>query len=198
MLFKQSILEMIADGRVTYAFRRWKRPTVKAGGTLTTSIGVLAIEEVKPVEPEQISGRHAVAAGFDSLAQLKANLATQRDAPLYRIRFRLAGEDPRIALRREDDLSADDLTLLLKKLERYDAASKHGAWTERVLEMIDQNPNTKAGDLAEQLRVEKEWLKTNIRKLKQLGLTESLSPGYQISPRGAALLDHLKRQEQEA
>ncbi|UUO07600.1 hypothetical protein M4951_04660 [Blastopirellula sp. J2-11] len=198
MLFKQHILERIAAGKVTLAFRRWKRPTVKVGGTLTTAIGVLAIEEVKLIQPQQINHRQAAQAGFDSLADLRANLMTQRDAPLYRIRFRLAGEDPRIALRRDDDLSVEDLALLLKKLGRYDAASKQGPWTERVLTMIDRQPKTKAGELADLLRLDKEWLKVNIRKLKQLGLTESLTPGYRISPRGAALLDHLKQQEQDA
>ncbi|MFI4875086.1 MAG: hypothetical protein ACIALR_07105 [Blastopirellula sp. JB062] len=198
MLFKRQILDLIAAGRVNLAFRRWNRPTVKAGGTLTTAIGVLAIEEVKRIEPHQINSRHAEAAGFDSLAQLRENLKSQRDAPLYRIRFRLAGEDPRIALRRDDDLSAEDLAQILKKLARYDASSQHGAWTQRVLKMIDLHPKTKAGELAELLHFDKERLKTNVCKLKQMGLTESLSPGYRISPRGAALLDHLSRQEQDA
>ena len=30
--------------------------------------------------------------------------------------------------------------------------------------------------------------KLNVRKLKQLGLTESLSTGYHLSPRGVAFL----------
>ena len=34
MLLKHVTLEGIRDGRITLAFRRWKRPTVKAGGTL--------------------------------------------------------------------------------------------------------------------------------------------------------------------
>ena len=35
--------------------------------------------------------------------------------------------------------------------------------------------------------------KLNVRKLKTLGLTESLEVGYRLSPRGAALLDELRR-----
>jgi hypothetical protein len=31
--------------------------------------------------------------------------------------------------------------------------------------------------------------KRDVRKLKELGLTESLEVGYRLSPRGAALLD---------
>jgi hypothetical protein len=35
--------------------------------------------------------------------------------------------------------------------------------------------------------------KLNVRKLKALGLTESLEVGYRLSRRGAALLDELRR-----
>lgn len=43
------------------------------------------------------------------------------------------------------------------------------------------------------LGVDKEWFKLNVRKLKNLGLTESLETGYRISPRGRALLKRAKR-----
>lgn len=38
---------------------------------------------------------------------------------------------------------------------------------------------------------EKLHFKTDVRKLKALGLTESLEVGYRLSPRGTALLDTL-------
>jgi hypothetical protein len=34
MLLKRAILDGIADGRISLVFRRWRRPTVKKGGTL--------------------------------------------------------------------------------------------------------------------------------------------------------------------
>lgn len=46
MLLKNSILKRIKAGEITLAFRKWKRPTVKTGGTLRTSVGVLAIDRV--------------------------------------------------------------------------------------------------------------------------------------------------------
>ena len=49
MLFRQDDLRRIAAGEVTVAFRRWRRPTVKAGGVLRTRLGVLAIESVDEV-----------------------------------------------------------------------------------------------------------------------------------------------------
>ena len=54
MLFKAPVLTAIAEGQVTLAFRRWRKPTVRAGGTLTTPIGVLAIDEVEIVSPDVI------------------------------------------------------------------------------------------------------------------------------------------------
>ena len=44
MLFRLDELRRIGEGEITVAFRRWRRPTVKAGGTLRTKVGVLAIE----------------------------------------------------------------------------------------------------------------------------------------------------------
>ena len=47
----------------------------------------------------------------------------------------------------------------------------------------------RAGDLASALGYETAWFKTNVRKLKALGLTESLEVGYRLSPRGRAFLE---------
>ena len=55
MLFKQATLGDIAAGKVTLAFRRWRRPTVRAGGTLTTPVGVLAIDAVEKVAPTVVT-----------------------------------------------------------------------------------------------------------------------------------------------
>jgi biotin operon repressor len=46
----------------------------------------------------------------------------------------------------------------------------------------------RAGDLAEELDLDRESFKLDVRKLKNLGLTISLRVGYQLSPRGAAYL----------
>ena len=128
-------------------------------------------------------------AAFDSLDELLASLGDW-GGDLYRIDFTLAGEDPRIALREESDLSADELADLQQRLSRLDRASKLGPWTRAVLELIARYPALRSADLARHSGYEQEWLKLNIRKLKNLGLTESLEVGYQLSPRGRAYLDN--------
>jgi hypothetical protein len=42
---------------------------------------------------------------------------------------------------------------------------------------------------------EKEAFKVNVRKLKNLGLTESLERGYRLAPRGARVLAALRAQD---
>lgn len=185
MLFKQHILDGIAGGRITAAFRCWRKPTVKSGGTLHTAVGLLAIDEVAAIAPESLKLADAKAAGFADLAALRADLAAQRQGQIYRIRFRLFGADPRIALRQHAQLTPDQLATLLAKLARLDKA---GAWTRATLQAIAKHEGRRAGDLADLLGRDKAWLKLHIRKLKNLGLTESLGTGYRISPRGKAVL----------
>ena len=45
MILRRPVLDAIREGSVSLIFRRWRRPTVRAGGTLTTAIGVLAALE---------------------------------------------------------------------------------------------------------------------------------------------------------
>jgi hypothetical protein len=58
----------------------------------------------------------------------------------------------------------------------------------RTLEILQANPGVRAADLCGLVGLEKAAFKINVRKLKALGLTESLEVGYRLSPRGAALL----------
>jgi hypothetical protein len=189
VLFPKDTLEAIGEGRVTVAFRRWKRPTVRAGGRLRTAVGVLAIRAVEPIEPQAITAADARKAGFDHRDDLLAFIAKKTEGRLYRVTFELAGEDPRIALRNDDVLSPTDTDAIDARLSRMDARSARGPWTIATLEAIDRHPGVRAGDLAAQFETERLPFKTDVRKLKELGLTESLTTGYRLSPRGRAYLD---------
>jgi predicted transcriptional regulator len=57
-----------------------------------------------------------------------------------------------------------------------------------VLELIAARSEIPAAELAEAIGREKQPFKRDVRKLKELGLTESLNPGYRLSPRGRAVL----------
>jgi len=195
MLFKSAELEAIRSGKVSLAFRRWRRPTVKAGGTLKTPIGLLSIDRVSIVDISQISSVDAARTGHD-WASLLSDL-NSREGDFYRIEFHLAGPDPRIALREDANLSDEDIEEIKMKLLRLDSASKAGAWTLEILCAIHVRPRLAAVHLAEQTGYEKDWLKTNIRKLKNLGLTISHQPGYELSPRGVIVTEHLKQEAEQ-
>ena len=184
MLFRQDVLRRIGEGEVTLAFRRWRRPTVKAGGTLRTRVGVLAIESVELVDERHVTDADARRAGAADREELLAALPGEGE--LHRIEFRLAGPDPRIALRERSKISPAERAEIDARLARLDAASRHGPWTAAALDLIAERPGTRAPDLAASLGRETARFKADVRKLKELGLTESLEVGYRLSPRGRA------------
>ncbi len=190
MLIKMKTLQGIRAGEITLAFRRWKRPTVKAGGRLRTAIGELAIEAVDEVTMRGITAEDSRRAGFASRAALIEELRG-RQGKLYRVALRFAGADRRIRLRGKTRLSRRDFEEVAEKLCRMDARSPDGAWTARVLKVIEKWPRRRAAELAAKLGMDKDRLKPRVRKLKELGLTESLDVGYRLSPRGHVVLSHL-------
>ena len=194
MLFKRHALDGLADGTITVAFRRWARPRVRAGGQLRTAVGVLGVDAVDEMDFADITEDDARRAGFASLPDLLDDLATQRDGRVYRIALHVAGPDPRVELRGRDALTDDELAEVERRLARLDAASRHGAWTLAVLRLICDRPEVRAADLAPTRGQEKLAFKRDVRKLKELGLTESLEIGYRLSARGRTVLAHLDEQ----
>lgn len=193
MLLKRDTLEGIAEGRITLAFRRWKRPTVRTGGELRTAIGVLAIDAVDAIEEADITGEDARLAGYPARGPLIAELNRRPEGGLYRVALHLAGDDPRAALREQDALDEDAVATIAARLDRFDRSSRHGPWTETVLRLIADRPGVRAPDLAASLGRDTQPFKRDVRKLKELGLTESLETGYRLSPRGRAWLASLDR-----
>lgn len=187
MLIKRAVLDRIESGEIDLIYRKWRKPTVKARGQLRTQIGMLDIVAVEQIAKSRITSDDASRAGFDSKAALVREL-DGRDGEIYRIEVRYGGEDPRIALRENADLSAEDIAELQKRLARLDRASKRGPWTTTFLHLLNDNPHVRAPDLAAGLGLEKPTFKNDVRKLKALGLTISHSPGYELSPRGKAYL----------
>jgi hypothetical protein len=191
VLFRRRSLDGIRRGEITLAFRRWDRPRARAGGRQRTVIGELAIDSVEPVARRSITVADARRAGHASLKELLGELDARGEAQIWRIELHWAGEDPRRALRERADLSPGEADELRARLGRLDAASRHGAWTRQTLDLIAANPEVRAEDLAASIGREKLPFKRDVRKLKELGLTESLLVGYRLSPRGQALLERL-------
>ena len=176
MLFRPADLEGIAAGRVTLAFRRWDKPRVKVGSTQKTPIGVVEFTSCEPVD--SISPEDARAAGFDSPEDVEARM--RKTGRVYRVGLRLAGPDPRVALRE----TPPDAAVF--------AALEPWPWALDYLQAIADRPGVRAPDLAESFGRETAAFKRDVRKLKELGLTESLEVGYRLSPRGKSVLRALR------
>lgn len=195
MLIRPIDLARIRDGEIDLAFRRWPRPRVLPGTKMRTSVGLIEVTSVDRVD--DITAADAARAGAPG-EQLLALMAAKASQPIWRVGLRFAGVDPRVALRTKARFTAAERTELATRLDRLDRASTSGPWTRHVLELIAANPARRAPDLAAMLGRETQPFKRDVRKLKELGLTESLEVGYRISPRGRALLRYLAKQTDQS
>jgi hypothetical protein len=187
--FQQRYGPAIADGSLTLTFRRWTRPQVIAGRRYRTAAGMLEVEAIDEVAPDDITDADATRAGYPSAAALVADLRGAPTTPLYRVRFHgVGGPDPRDTLAAADAIGPGDVAELDRQLERLDRATSAGPWTMAVLRVIAERPAVRAPDLAASFGRETLPFKLDVRKLKALGLTLSLRVGYRLSPRGEAYL----------
>ncbi len=197
MLIKSNVLERIKAGEISLMFRRWKKRGVKAGGTQMTQRGVIGIDAVDVVAESSITENDARAAGFESRTELIESMPPDETGlEVYRIKVHWVGEDPRKALRIDADLSKTELNEIIDKLRQLDERSQRGAWTQQYLQMIHDQPKTHAKILAESIGLTIPTFKPWVRKLKAFGLTESLRPGYRLSPRGEKVLEALRRKQE--
>jgi len=188
MLFREDVLRGIAEGRVTLAFRRWRKAPPKPGATLRTPVGVVTFGAVTQVEDGDITPDDVQRSGL-SLDDLRASL--DGDGTLLRIELHLSGADPRLVLR-DQPPSPEENATILARLARFDGAADT-PWTARYLGLIAERPATLARVLAAQAVTDLAVFKRRVRQLKELGLTESLEIGYRLSPRGEAYLARANR-----
>ncbi len=192
MLFSTRFHEAIRAGSITATFRRWRQPQAKTGGRYRLhTFGVIEVTEVDVVTPADIDAADALAAGFDSPTAALAGL-DRFEGDLYRVRFRYVGDlpDERAALAAEDALDDAAFEEVTARLARMDGGER-GAWTLDLLRLIATHEGVRAADLAQRVGRETPRFKADVRRLKALGLTESLETGYRVSPRGVALLDRV-------
>lgn len=194
MLIRNTVIDQIKAGKITLIFRRWKKAGVKKGGTQMTQRGVIGIDDIRVVTEDQITERDAKKAGFKSKDELLSQMY-DRDEDLYKIKVHWVGEDPRKALRVNDKLTKKEIDEIIGKLRKLDQNSQRGNWSQLYLQMIHDQPNTHAEILAGQIGLTIPTFKPWVRKLKALGLTESLRPGYRLSPRGQKVLAALRERQ---
>jgi hypothetical protein len=188
VLLRRAELEAIKIGEIDLAFRRWSQPRLRTGTKMRTAVGLVEVTAVEPIALDAITDDDARRAGAGSREELLARLEKKNAGnPVYRVGLRFAGADPRVALRENADLSDDEFAQITTRLDRLDAA-RGTPWTRATLALIASHPEVKAAELAEHTGRERLAFKRDVRKLKELGLTESLERGYRLSPRGRAAI----------
>jgi hypothetical protein len=187
VLFDARTLRGLTEGRITATYRRWTTVRPQPGSRFTTRAGVVEVTSIAPADADALTEADAYAAGFESRAALLGWTAKKGTGDLYRVGIRLAGPDPRVALREAAELDQAELDALRAKLDRMDRAADR-PWTRQALELIAQHPGVVSTELAAAAGQERAYFKLRVRRLKALGLTESLEVGYRLSPRGEAFV----------
>lgn len=185
LLFQKRFHQGLVDGSITLTFRRWKKPHVKPGGRYRVHpIGVVRVTALSIVTDADVTEADAVASGFASLDQMRGWLHPGPD-PLFKVTLHHAGDGDRVEIATDDNLTPEALAELKKRVARLE---KGGPWVKKVMRLIDKNPRIAASKLAKKLKRETLPFKTDVRKLKRLGLTMSFEVGYEVSPRGKRFL----------
>jgi hypothetical protein len=187
MLFTAATLRGLTEGRVSCTYRRWEVVRPKVGSRFTTSAGVVEVTAITRADEQQLTEQDADEAGFESVADLIKWCRAKGNGDLYRIGIALAGPDPRVELRRTNNLETADVAALNAKLDRMDRTAEQ-PWTRSTLRQIQRLPGVVSTELAAEVGQERRAYKLRVRRLKALGLTESLERGYRLSPRGEAYL----------
>ncbi len=190
LLFKKAFFAGLQSGSITLTFRRWAKPHVKPGGRYRCHpIGVLEVDGITKLTASQITEIDATRAGFASREALHSYLAElgpiEDTTELWRVELHHGGDGDRVGLALEAELTPDDVATITDKLARMDRTTP---WTKRTLALIAKRPRIAASKLALEVKRPTLDFKTDVRKLKKLGLTQSFEVGYEISPRGLAYL----------
>ena len=192
MLFTADAWAGIADGSITVTFRTWSRPQAKVGGRYRVGGSTIEATAVERVEAGSITDADAHAAGAPDRAAVLRRLGDPPDDTLvWRVDFRCVGVDDRVERRARATPSPDELAAIRARLDRLDRGTGGTSWTRTVLRLIERYPGVVSTALARRTGFERAVFKTKVRKLKELGLTESLDVGYRLSPLGEAVLRSL-------
>lgn len=190
-MFSNLDLERIVAGEVDLAFRVWRRPMHSVGGRQRTRAGVVGFTAVEPIDAAGITAQEAARAGR-TLPELEAFLA-RKEGTVFRIGVKFLGEDERVTLREQAQLTRAEMDNVADHLAAMDRRSTPGPWTRQFLELIEAHPAQLAETIGATIGWERAPFKANVRRLKELGLTESLPTGYRLSPRGQVVLTQLHR-----
>jgi hypothetical protein len=95
MLLQRNVLDGIVAGTITLAFRRWRRPTVRAGGRLRTAAGELATRVGREMLPFKADVRKLKELGLTESLEVGYRLSPRGRAVLTRLPTTASGTTTR-------------------------------------------------------------------------------------------------------
>jgi hypothetical protein len=178
----------LAAGQIKVTWRLWKYAHVKAGNVYATGFGgAVAIDEVRRVRVRDVTDADAREAGLPDAetlverARSHTGAAVSPDTELYCVRLHYVAEEPQ-----KPQLGLDEVKA---RLARLDERSPIGPWSLDTLRLIEAYQGVVARTLAAEMGRPTPEFKADVRKLKALGLTISLTVGYELSELGQTYLD---------
>jgi hypothetical protein len=192
MLFQRRFHEGIRSGEIRCTVRIWQRPHAKVGGRYALGGGgAIVVDKIQETRLDDITAALAQRCGFPSLVDLLRTAKHGAGERVFVIDFHYDSKARARTRPEAGAVSAEELALLVQRLEAMDRRSPAGAWTLATLRAIEARPGVLAATLARSLGRPRDEFKRDVRKLKHLGLTFSLEIGYRLTPKGEALLASL-------
>jgi hypothetical protein len=178
----------IGAGRVTLTVRLWARPQVRVGGRYNVGPVEIEVDDLELVPFHSITREDVRRTGMKDREAVRARAAHAGpivdDTLVYRIEFHVVGKRRAPESRPTDPATVAEV---VAKLDAMDARAAHGPWTRRALQLIGDHEGAVSTELAAAMGRPRPEFKADVRKLKALGLTESLEVGYRLTELGRAV-----------
>nr|WP_304610910.1 hypothetical protein [Saccharopolyspora sp. HNM0983] len=184
------VLRGVRSGEIGVVFFRWGEPLLEPGSRLVTPVGLVGVESVRRVGLASIDEPEARLAGFSSAAGLRSMLAERGSGSVFRVGLRYLGPAGREESERDRPvvLSSGERDRLVRELARLDVSAARGGWTWWVLELVGRRPGVRVAEVAAEWGRPVARCKSDVWRLRQLGLVEPVPGGVRLSAVGRALL----------
>lgn len=186
-VLSERIARGVAAGQITETYFRWPSPQARPGARVPTRAGLVEITTVTEVDPDELTDTDAARAGFTTAAGLRSSLNRHRGRT-----FRLELTH----LARTDTPAPEPVTLdehrrrdLQAQLARLDLGTPRGPWTRQVLDLLRQHPGLAPAELAAAQQRPVARTKTDIWRLRELGLIDTTGGGLRLSGLALSYLD---------
>lgn len=177
----------VAAGEITETYFRWPSPQARPGIRVPTRRGLVEITSVTEIDPASLTDHDAARAGFSTATGLLASLARHRGRT-YRLALTHLGpaEEHSPAPTALDERTSSELQA---QLARLDLATPRGPWTRHVLDTLRRHPGLSPADLAAQQQRPVSRTKTDLWRLRELGLIDTTGEGLHLSALALSYLD---------